>query len=42
MDVLRGAWEQRHLTILLVTHNRELAAQADHKLRLLDGTVRAA
>jgi putative ABC transport system ATP-binding protein len=42
MDVLRGAWERRHLTILLVTHNRELAAQADHKLRLLDGTVSAA
>jgi putative ABC transport system ATP-binding protein len=42
MDVLRGAWERRRLTILLVTHNRELAAQADHKLRLLDGTVRVA
>ena len=42
MDVLRGAWERRHLTILLVTHNRELAAQAEHRLTLLDGTVRAA
>ncbi len=42
MDVLRGAWERRHLTILLVTHNRDLAAQADHRLRLLDGIVQAA
>ena len=42
MDVLRGAWERRHLTILLVTHNRDLAAQADHRLRLLDGIVKAA
>ena len=42
MDVLRGAWERRRLTILLVTHNRDLAAQADHRLRLLDGIVKAA
>ncbi len=42
MDVLRAAWERRRLTILLVTHNRELAAQADHRLRLLDGVVHAA
>jgi putative ABC transport system ATP-binding protein len=42
MGVLRGAWESRHLTILLVTHNRELANQADHRLSLLDGMVKAA
>jgi putative ABC transport system ATP-binding protein len=42
MDVLRDAWQRRHLTILLVTHNRELAAQADHRLKLLDGMVRTA
>jgi putative ABC transport system ATP-binding protein len=42
MEVLHGAWERRHLTILLVTHNRDLAAQADHRLRLLDGIVQAA
>lgn len=42
MEVLRGVWERRHLTILLVTHNRDLAAQADYRLRLLDGTVKAA
>jgi putative ABC transport system ATP-binding protein len=42
MGVLRGAWESRRLTVLLVTHNRELAAQADHRLSLLDGMVTAA
>lgn len=42
MGVLRRAWESRHLTILLVTHNRELAAQADYRLSLLDGMVMAA
>lgn len=42
MQVLRAAWERRHLTILLVTHNRELAAQADRRLTLVDGVVRAA
>ena len=42
MEVLRGVWERRHLTIVLVTHNRDLAAQADHRLRLLDGTVKVA
>jgi ABC-type lipoprotein export system ATPase subunit len=42
MDVLRSAWEQRRMTVLLVTHNRELAAQAEHRLKLLDGTVSAA
>jgi putative ABC transport system ATP-binding protein len=41
MGVLALAWEQRRLTILLVTHNQELAARADHKLRLIDGLVRA-
>ena len=39
MGVLAVAWEQRRLTILLVTHNQELAGRADHKLRLIDGLV---
>jgi putative ABC transport system ATP-binding protein len=42
MATLRTAWERRHLTILLVTHNPELAARADHRLKLLDGKVSAA
>jgi predicted ABC-type transport system involved in lysophospholipase L1 biosynthesis ATPase subunit len=30
------------MTILLVTHNVQLAARADRRLRLLDGLVQAA
>ncbi len=40
--VLAEAWRQRQLTILVVTHNPELAARADHRLRLIDGLVRSA
>ena len=39
MGVLAEVWRQRRLTILLVTHNVELAARADHRLRLIDGLV---
>lgn len=42
MDVLHAAQEDRRLTILMVTHNRELAAEAHHQLTLIDGVVRAA
>lgn len=42
MEMLKGVWARRHLTILLVTHNPEVAAQADHQLTLLDGVVKAA
>lgn len=42
MEVLQGVSESRNLTMLLVTHNRELAARADHRLELLDGVVKAA
>jgi putative ABC transport system ATP-binding protein len=42
MGVLRTAWEQRRLTTLVVTHNRELAGEAHHQLSLVDGVVRAA
>jgi predicted ABC-type transport system involved in lysophospholipase L1 biosynthesis ATPase subunit len=35
-------WRERELTVLLVTHNRELAARADHRLRLVDGLISAA
>ena len=37
--VLAEVWRQRGLTILLVTHNMELAARADHRLWLIDGLV---
>jgi ABC-type lipoprotein export system ATPase subunit len=42
MSLLAKAWRDRELTVLLVTHNRELAARADHRLRLVDGLVSAA
>jgi putative ABC transport system ATP-binding protein len=42
MSILADAWRDRELTVLLVTHNRELAARADHRLRLVDGLVSAA
>ena len=39
LDLLSDEWKRRHLTILLVTHNPELAARADHRLQLVDGLV---
>lgn len=42
MSVLHRSWAERRLTILVVTHNRELAAEAHHRLTLVDGMVRAA
>jgi putative ABC transport system ATP-binding protein len=42
MNLLAEAWHRRDLTVLLVTHNRDLAARADHRLRLVDGLVSAA
>jgi ABC-type lipoprotein export system ATPase subunit len=42
MGLLTDVWRRRELTVLLVTHNRELAARAQHRLRLVDGLVSAA
>jgi putative ABC transport system ATP-binding protein len=42
IGMLAEASRARELTVLLVTHNRELAARADHRLRLVDGLVSAA
>jgi ABC-type lipoprotein export system ATPase subunit len=42
MLVLAEVWRQRHMTILLVTPSAELAARADHRLRLVDGLVSSA
>jgi putative ABC transport system ATP-binding protein len=39
MEVLAGILETRELTVLLVTHNPELAARAGNRLRLVDGLV---
>jgi predicted ABC-type transport system involved in lysophospholipase L1 biosynthesis ATPase subunit len=42
MEVIQGAWRDRGLTVLFVTHDGELAARAEHRLRLHDGAVVAA
>jgi putative ABC transport system ATP-binding protein len=42
MEVIFGAWRARGLTVLFVTHNGELAARAQRRLRLHDGRVLAA
>jgi putative ABC transport system ATP-binding protein len=42
MEVIFGAWRERGLTVLFVTHNGELAARAQRRLRLHDGEVLAA
>jgi putative ABC transport system ATP-binding protein len=42
MDVIFGAWRERGLTVLFVTHDGELAARAQRRLRLHDGAVAAA
>jgi len=39
MEIIYGAWRHRGLTVLFVTHNGELAARAEHRLRLEDGEV---
>jgi putative ABC transport system ATP-binding protein len=44
-DVMRRIFEacrERGLTVLFVTHSNELAGRANHRLRLVDGEVRAA
>jgi putative ABC transport system ATP-binding protein len=42
MDVILGAWRDRGLTVLFVTHSGELAARAQRRLHLADGEVRPA
>jgi putative ABC transport system ATP-binding protein len=42
MEVIFRAWRERGLTVLFVTHNGELAARAQRRLRLHDGQVLAA
>jgi ribonuclease J len=39
MEVMMDAWRQRGLTVLLVTHNHDVAERAQHRLRLVDGAV---
>lgn len=39
MTVLFEVQRQRHMTVLIVTHNRELAAMGDRRLAIADGLV---
>jgi ABC-type lipoprotein export system ATPase subunit len=39
LDLLEGLRRDRGLTVLLVTHDDEVAARADRVVRMLDGTV---
>jgi putative ABC transport system ATP-binding protein len=40
MDVIVDAWRRRGLTVLFVTHDRELAGRAERRLVLESGEVR--
>lgn len=40
MRVVFDAWRERELTVLLVTHNVDLAARAQNRLRLTDGELK--
>jgi putative ABC transport system ATP-binding protein len=42
MGVIFDAWRERGLTVLFVTHSGELAARAQHRMRLDEGQVRRA
>lgn len=42
MEVIFGAWRERGLTVLFVTHDGGLAGRAQRRLRLHDGRVLAA
>jgi ABC-type lipoprotein export system ATPase subunit len=42
LGVIFEAWRERGLTVLFVTHSRELATRADRRLHLSDGAVQAA
>ena len=41
LGVIFEAWRERGLTVLFVTHSRELATRADRRLHLSDGLVLA-
>jgi putative ABC transport system ATP-binding protein len=42
MRVVLDAWRERGLTILLVTHDQDLAARTQHRMRLTDGELKPA
>jgi putative ABC transport system ATP-binding protein len=42
MSIIFAAWQERGLTVLLVTHNDEFAHRAQHSWRLADGVLKPA
>ena len=42
LRILRTLNRERHLTIVMVTHDQEVAAEADRVVRLVEGRVEAA
>ena len=40
MDLLEGLWRDRGLTLIVVTHDSEVAKRSPRRLRIKDGTVR--
>jgi ABC-type lipoprotein export system ATPase subunit len=42
MRVVLDAWRGRGLTILLVTHDQDLAARTQHRMRLANGELKPA
>jgi putative ABC transport system ATP-binding protein len=42
MEVIFESWRDRGLTVLFVTHSKELAARAQNRLHLAEGEVRSA
>ena len=42
MKILRTLNRQQNLTIVMVTHDQAIAAQADRIVRLADGRIKAA
>lgn len=42
MKVIFDTWSERGLTVLLVTHNDDFAARAQHRWRLTDGELKRA
>jgi putative ABC transport system ATP-binding protein len=42
MELILEVWRQRNLTVLLVTHNAQVAGLAQQRLTLIDGMVRVA
>jgi ABC-type lipoprotein export system ATPase subunit len=41
MEILRGIREQRGMTLVIVTHENEIASSAPRHIRIRDGRIEA-